>query len=282
MKILKWIGIILLLLMTIGTTVYMIYLRPFMQKMNEVSIVHYDKDLTLVLGGGGNSGILVSDSLVLVIDTKMGDAAEQLSGMVKALAGSKPVLVVNTHYHPDHSKGNTFYKGQSILAGGNYTPEFWKKEASEQTLPTHWLKDRMDIRMGDETVTLLNLGRNVHTSSDVVVYLQKRKMLFSGDVVLNHQIPVVMGTADPDGYVWAFDMLSKQFDIQKVVPGHGPVGGPEMIDTFRQYFADMKTAASDESKKDELLAKYKDWNQLPIVMSPGATIRAIKKKAEAK
>jgi glyoxylase-like metal-dependent hydrolase (beta-lactamase superfamily II) len=112
----------------------------------------------------------------------------------------------------------------------------------------------------------------------VVVYLQKRKMLFTGDVVLNHQVPVVMGTADPDGYVWAFDMFPKQFDIQKIVPGHGSLGGPEVIDTFRQYFTDMKIAATDESKKDELVQKYKDWNQLPIVMSPGATIRAMKKK----
>lgn len=281
-KTLKWLGIIILLLVAIGATLYMIYLRPFMQKMKQTSVVNYDKELTLVLGGGGNSGILVSDSLVIVIDTKMDEAAEQLYKTVKELAGNKPILVINTHYHPDHSTGNSFYTGQTIIAGGNYTKEFWIKEAGEKTLPTQWLQDKMDIKMGDDTVTLFNLAKNVHTASDIVVYLHKRKMLFGGDVILNKQAPAIMGVADPDGYVAAFDLVQQKFDIQKIVPGHGAIGGIEIIDSFRQYFIDMKTAASDASKKDELMAKYKDWGQVPIFMSPGATINAYKKKANKK
>jgi predicted MFS family arabinose efflux permease len=54
-KTLKWVGIILLVLIAAGTTVYMIYLRPFMQKMKETSTIKYDQNLTIVLGGGGNS-----------------------------------------------------------------------------------------------------------------------------------------------------------------------------------------------------------------------------------
>ncbi|MGZ3885711.1 MAG: MBL fold metallo-hydrolase [Bacteroidia bacterium] len=278
-KALKWIGIVLLILIGIGFTLYMIYLRPFMQKMKVTNTVKYDKELTLVLGGGGNSGILVSDSLVIVIDTKMDEAAEQLYNTVKELAGSRPILVVNTHFHPDHTKGNVYYKGQAIIAGGNYTPEFWKKENGEETMPTEWLKDRKDIKMGDDTVTLFNFGRNAHTQSDVFVYLHKRKMLFGGDVILNKQVPVMMGSADPDGYIAALDELPKQFDVQKIVPGHGETGGMEIIENFRQYFNDMKTAAADDSKKGELVAKYRDWGQIPVLMSPGATISAIKKKA---
>jgi len=246
--------------------------------MKTTSTIQYDKNLTLVLGGGGNSGILTSDSLVIVIDTKMDEAAEALSKQVKELAGTKPVLVINTHFHPDHSKGNKFYKGQRIIAGGNYTKEFWAKEAGEETMPTDWLKDKMDIKMGNDTVTLLNLAKNVHTQSDIVVYLHKRKLLFAGDVILNKQAPALFGSADPDAYLMEFDELPKQFDIQHVVPGHGEAGGKEVIDNFRQFFNDMKLAATDDSKKAELLEKYKDWGGIPIVMSPGATVKAFKKK----
>jgi len=279
-KALKWIGGILLVIGAVGFTLFMIYIYPFMKKMKQTSTVQYDKELTLVLGGGGNSGILVSDSLVLVIDTKMGDAAQLLYNQVKTLAGNKPILVVNTHYHSDHSEGNKYYAGQSIIAGGNYTREFWIKEAGAGTCPTQWLKDKMDIPMGNDTATLLNLGKNVHTASDVVVYLHRRKMLFTGDVVLNKQAPVTVGVADPDGYVAAFDQFQKQFVIEKIVPGHGEVGGPEVIDVFRQYFADMKTASTDDSQRGALEAKYKDWAQIPFVMSPGATIKAIQKKSK--
>jgi glyoxylase-like metal-dependent hydrolase (beta-lactamase superfamily II) len=280
-KILKWVGIVVLALVAVGVSLYMIYLRPFMNKMKQVTTVQYDKELTLVLGGGGNSGILVSDSLVIVIDTKQDDAAEQLSKQVIQLAGKKPILVINTHFHPDHTSGNKFYKGQNILVGGNYTKEFWAKEVDKDNLPTIWLKDKMDIKMGDDTATIINLAQNIHTASDVMVYLHKRKMLFGGDVILNKQVPALFGVADPDGYLVAFDMLPKQFDIHYIVPGHGAVGGMEVIDNFRQYFLDMKTAAADDSKKADLVAKYKDWGQIPLLMSPGRTIKVFKEK-EAK
>lgn len=277
-KVLLGIGIGVLILIIAGVSLFMVYVRPFMQKMKQTTTVNYDKDLTIVSGGGGNSGILTSDSLVIVIDTKMDEAAEALYKQVQQLAGKKPIFVINTHFHPDHSGGNKYYKGQSIIAGGNYTKEFWIKEAGEESLPTLWLKDRMDIKMGDDTVTLLNLAKKIHTQSDIVVYLHKRKLLFGGDVILNKQAPALFGDADPDGYMAAFDLLPKLFDIQKIVPGHGETGGIEILNNFRQYFMDMKTAATDATKTDEMLAKYKDWAQMPVVMSPSATVRVIKNK----
>jgi cyclase len=282
-KTLKWFGIVLLVILATGFTLYLIYLRPVMKTMEQTNVIKYDKDLTLIIGGGGNSGILVSDSLVIVIDTKMGDASEQLAKTVKELAGSKPILVVNTHYHSDHCGGNKYFEGQTILAGGNYTKEAWIKKGGEESMPNKWLKGEMDIKMGDDTATILNIDRNAHTESDVVVYLHKRKMLFAGDVILNKQVPALIGDiADPAGYVEDFNMLTKRFNIEKVVPGHGPMGGIEIIENFRQYFSDMETAAKDDSKKSELVAKYKDWVQVPLIMSPGATISTIKKRNEAK
>ncbi|MDB5271977.1 MAG: fold metallo-hydrolase [Chitinophagaceae bacterium] len=282
-KILKWTGIVLAVLLVAGFALFFIYVRPVLKHMEQTHVIKYDKDLTIVEGGGGNSGILVSDSLVLVIDTKMGDAAEELSKMVHELAGNKPIVVVNTHYHSDHIKGNVFYKGQHIIGGGNYTKEEWIKEGGEETLPTQWVKDQLDIKMGDDTATIFNINRNAHTVSDVVVYLHKRKMLFTGDVILNQQAPALVShAADPDGYLEDFNMLQKQFDIQQIVPGHGPIGGIEILNDFRQYFYDMETAANDDTKRGELVKKYDGWIQVPFLMSTGATISAIKKKGEAK
>jgi cyclase len=248
-----------------------------MQKMKEVTMIPYDKELMIVIGGGGNSGIFNSDSLVIVVDTKMDEAAKNLYEQVKQVAGNKPILVVNTHIHPDHVGGNKFYKGQAILAGGTYTKEQWIKEASEESLPTEWLQGRKDIKLGDDTITLWNFGKNAHTESDVFVYSHKLKLLFGGDVILNKQNAILMGHADPNGFLEAMDELQKQFDIEHVVPGHGPFGGKEVIVDFDQYFKDMKLAARDETQRETLLAKYKDWAKLPIMMSPKATMRSFEK-----
>ncbi len=279
-KVLKWLGIVALVVAFVGGFLFFKYLYPFMQKMKETQIIQYDKDLTLVMGGGGNSGILQSDSLVIVIDTKMDDAAEALSKQVKQLAGKKPILVINTHIHPDHIGGNKYYKGSAILAGANYGKELWLKEADEESMPTQWLKDRMDIKMGDDTVTLINLGKNVHSESDVLVYLHKRKLLFGGDVVLNKQAPVLMGVANPYAYMEVLEALPKQFDIHQVVPGHGKMGGIEVISDFNDYFKDLKEAANDPARRTGLLAKYDDWNQVPVLMSAEGTMNYFEKNKQ--
>ena len=280
-KILIGIGVVVLLIVAAGAGFYGVYLRPFMEKMKHTTTVQYDKNLTLVIGGGGNSGILVSDSAVLVIDTKMDAAAEELSKTVKSLAGNKPIIVVNTHVHTDHTSGNKYYRGQTIIDGGNYDKEFWAKENKGDTMPNVWVKDSLVLNMGDETVTILNLPFAAHTQSDVMVYLHNRKMLFGGDVILNNQAPALFATykADADGYLKAFDLVEKRFDINKVVPGHGEVGGIEVIDNFRTYFKDIEAAVADPSKEKEILNKYKDYRQVPFFMSPGATLRYVRNSA---
>jgi cyclase len=183
--------------------------------------------------------------------------------------------------HTDHTFGNKLFKGQTIIAGGNYDKDFWIKQDGEASLPTVWVKDSLVLNMGDETVTILNLPFSAHTQSDVMVYLHNHKMLFGGDVILNHSAPVLLGTfnADADGYLKAFDLVEKRFDIAKVVPGHGPVGGIEVIDNYRAYFKDMKAVAADDSQAKTLEAKYAGWAQIPMIMSPSATVRYIKNSA---
>ena len=273
-------GIILLVVLVVAGGFFFVYLRPFIQKMKVVTTVQYDKELTIVTGGAGNSGILVSDSMVLVIDTKMDEAAETFHKQVMALAGNKPIFIVNTHIHPDHCKGNSLYKAQTILAGGNYTPELWAKEAGKENMPTLWLKDRMDIPMGNDTATIFNLGKNVHTQSDVMVYLHRRKLLFAGDVILNKQAPFLFAPANPNGYLETMNALPNMYNIKTIVPGHGTIGGMEVLESFKEFFNDMKTAATNPDKKSELVAKYNDWNQIPFAMSTGAAVKAFEKAGE--
>jgi glyoxylase-like metal-dependent hydrolase (beta-lactamase superfamily II) len=276
-KILKWTGLGILALVVVAAILFFVYLYPFMQKMKETTVLPYDQDLTLVIGGGGNSGILSSDSLVIVIDSKMDKAADELYQMAKDIAGKRPILVINTHIHPDHVSGNNLYKGCRIIAGANYSKAKWIKDAGENNLPTQWLKDSLEIKMGDEVVHVYNMDKNIHSESDVLVYLSSRRILFAGDLVLNKQAPVIMGVASPAAYLETFEYLKNKFDLKVLVPGHGSIGDKEIINVFKQYFLDMKEASVNSDKKSELISKYSDWNQVPFLMSPGATVSAFQK-----
>ena len=236
-----------------------------------------DKDLTIIQGGGGNSGILVTDSAVVVIDTKMGGDAEKLFNLAKSKAGPKKIIVINTHYHGDHVKGNHFYKGSDIYIG-DYNQQFLKEEISPENQPNLFVRDSLILNLGNEIICLYNLGQ-AHTLNDMVVWLKTRKVLFAGDLIFYKVNPFLKreSGANVDKWIGALDEMLKIPDVGLVIPGHGEPGDKAMINSMRAYFLDMKNAAADPSKEKELKLKYKDWMELPMMTSPGATIDYIRK-----
>ncbi|MGA2822108.1 MAG: MBL fold metallo-hydrolase [Bacteroidales bacterium] len=271
-KILIGIALILLLLMAGGA----MYLYPAFTFFFQTETQQFDKDLTLVLGGGGNSGILITDKALVVIDTKMGGAADDLFKLASEKAAGKPILVINTHYHGDHVNGNHFYKGSRIYIG-NYDKAFLQKEVDPNNMPTDYVKDSLVLELGNETFILYDLGQ-AHTYHDMVVYLKNRKILFSGDLIFHHINPLLKkkSGADVDKWLAALHVILNKFDLEKVVPGHGSIGGKELVWSMVDYFRDMKAAEKDPSRANELKAKYKDWVELPNMTSPQATIDYIR------
>ena len=259
-KILINIGIAFVIIL-IGATIVLLY--PAVRFKTREEIIPIDQSLTLMLGGGGNSGIILGDSAVVVIDTKMMDASEDLYNFVKENSGLKPIIVINTHYHGDHVKGNKFFKGSRIYIG-SYEKEFLQKNIVAENQPTDFVKDSLLIDLGNEKVHLYNLGR-AHTFNDLVVYLSKHNVLFTGDLIFNNINPVLKEESGARVSQWinVLDIIMSHWGDCKIVPGHGPMGNKEMVLSLRQYFVDMTDAAIDSSKEHQLKDKYKDWTTLP-------------------
>jgi cyclase len=267
---------ILLITLTVGLVVLVsgasVYLYPAYKFFFSTEIQVPDQDLTLVLGGGGNSGILVTEKAVVVIDTKMGGDADDLYKMVKEKAGAKKILVINTHYHGDHVKGNHLYKGSTIYIG-NYDRKFLQNQIDPDDMPNTFVKDSLVLDLGNETVILYDLGQ-AHTFHDLVVYLKTRKILFSGDLIFHHVNPVLKkeSGADVDKWMAVLDRILALPEVEQIVPGHGAVDGKEMAVSLKTYFTDMKFAAKNPSLAPTLKDKYKDWIELPMMASPQKTI----------
>lgn len=275
-KILLWaLGVLVLL---VGGL--FVYLYPAMKPMMSIQEIRTTDKLTLVIGGGGNSGILESENLLMVIDTKMGGSAKELYALAKQKAGKRPILVVNTHVHGDHTGGNKYYTGARILAG-TYDEKLWREQNGQENMPTEWLKDSIGIPMDDEMVSIVNMGQ-AHTFSDVVIYFHKRKMLFAGDLIQYKMHPFLNPVTGCKAlnYSVALNRIQKTFDIQTLVPGHGPTGGMELLTTFQQYFRDMETIAKDDSRQD-LKDQYSDWAALPFFSSSDVTIKHLKAELSA-
>jgi glyoxylase-like metal-dependent hydrolase (beta-lactamase superfamily II) len=246
------------------------------QNTNQIEARQIDNNLTVYLGGGGNSGILVADSAVVVIDTKMGTAAENLFNLAREKAGKKKIIVINTHYHGDHTKGNMFYKGSKIYIG-NYDKSFLEKNVDHENMPTDFVIKDLKLNLGDETVQIYNLGQ-AHTFQDVIVYLENRRVLFSGDLVFNRINPYLKkeSRANVDDWILALNAILMGWEINTLVPGHGAPGTKEIAIHMREYLEDMQDAAANPEKADQLKSKYKNWVEIPDMTSPEKTIEYIK------
>jgi glyoxylase-like metal-dependent hydrolase (beta-lactamase superfamily II) len=252
------------------------------QKFMSLDAVEYDPELEILLGGGGNSIVLTSEdgAKALVVDTKMGSAAKKMSRRVKA----KEIVVVNTHCHHDHIGGNARYPNAKIIAGA-YTKEAWAKAAGKSRYPDETVNvgEEKIVQVGSEAVHIRNMGQ-AHTSNDVVVYLEKRKMLVAGDVVFIKIHPVLFGRSGCSVASWigVLDSLCNRYEIRALVPGHGGVSDKNALLTMKEYFTSIGNALADPQKLAALKKKYNNYSSVPGMSGFGKTVAFVESERNGK
>lgn len=183
-----------------------------------------------------NSGFIVTDSGVLVIDS--GPSKRYGEALRRAIAAvtDKPVIELwLTHHHPDHVLGNQAFADVPIgaLAG---TTDLLRRQGealaenmyrlvgdwmrgTEVVLPTQVLEPGVrDI--GGHRLRLLGLGG--HTGADLAILDETTGVLFAGDLVFYER---ALTTPNSPGLgVWLKDLDTLQaLPWKLIVPGHGPL-----------------------------------------------------------
>src|SRR5690242_16651225 len=143
-------------------------------------------------GGGGNSGVIIGDKGVIVVDAKTTPAAgkELLENIAKITP--KPVTtVILTHSDGDHVNGlASFPSGITIIAHENNKKEQEKALAAggrvappAEHLPTQVVaKNKENLKIDGVKVQVLHWAP-AHTSGDLVVYLPGERIVFTGDII---------------------------------------------------------------------------------------------------
>jgi cyclase len=195
-----------------------------------------------------NAGVVVDGGTALLVDTTATEArARRLRELVEGVAPSPPRLLVNTHAHGDHTFGN-FVFPEALVVGADRTREeaartglhlttLWPEVswgAVELSLPQLTFQDSLSLHLEGRTAEVSTFGP-AHSVCDSVVWLPEQRVLFAGDLVMAGVTPFML-TGSVGGLRDAVAELRK-FDAVTVVPGHGPVGGPELLDTAERYLA---------------------------------------------
>jgi cyclase len=108
--------------------------------------------------------------------------------------------------------------------------------------PHRHVGEETSIAINGEEVTIIHLPG--HTDSEVVVYHPKSKVLFAGDAINGRAGPVTMFGDPGDWRRWIAGLEKlKKLEIESVVPGHGDVCEPGIIDDHIEKL-ESKIAAS--------------------------------------
>lgn len=275
-KIFKILGALLLVIVTFLVILTAVFFPSIKEVYFGYKVVYNDSSLMIIQGGGGNSLILNTDSAVLVVDTKVGKAAEKLYSDVMVLAKDKKVIVINTHSDRDHTGGNPLYQEAKVITG-KVDENYWKRASGDVRVPEVWVTDTLTMKLGSETVSVISMGQ-AHTWNDVVVFFHNSGVLATGDMLFNHMNVALADIKGSNGrnYPKALHQLQQIQGVKKVVPGHGETGGPELLDMMLTYFNDMSLAADDPVREKEIRKKYKKWLSMPG-MTPGAVLENLKK-----
>jgi len=227
-----------------------------------------------------NAGVLVSGAETVLIDTAATRArAERLRELAGRVAPAAPRMILNTHSHGDHTFGNFVFPEAVVLgtersrtealAAGLHLTGLWPDvdwggivlAPPTVTFPD----DGVTLHLGDRTAVVRSYGP-AHSGCDTVVWLPQERVLFAGDLVMSGVTPFVL-TGSISGLRAALAEL-RALGAQTVVPGHGPVGGPELLELTERYLdwvaglAELGTSAGLSPLEIAQQAELGEFSQL--------------------
>ncbi|MDM0115380.1 MBL fold metallo-hydrolase [Variovorax sp. J22R133] len=233
--------------------------------------------------GDPNTGVIIGDDAVMVIDTQATPVmAQDVIRRIREVTDKPIQYVVLSHYHAVRVLGASGYKPQHIIASrdtydlivergeqdkaseiGRFPRLFQAVESVPPglTWPTITFSGTMSIWLGKLEVQLIQLGRG-HTKGDTVAWLPQQKILFSGDLVEFDATPYA-GDAYFKDWPQTLDNIAAMNPVA-LVPGRGdalttPGQVAAGLAGTRSFIADMHAAVQAGVKNGkDLNAVYKD------------------------
>ena len=211
--------------------------------------------------GDPNSGIIVGDNSVMVIDAQATPTlARQVIQKVRSVTDKPISHLVLSHYHAVRVLGAAEYKASNIIMSSKARsmvvergqedwdsefdrfPRLFKghEEIPGLTWPTTTFDKKMSLFLGKRRVDLYFLGR-AHTAGDIVIHVPDSNVLFTGDIV-EYKSACYCGDAHLQDWPKTLGKIAK-FQAVSLVPGRGDaLTDPRQINDAIELTEDFVTS----------------------------------------
>lgn len=250
--------------------------------------------------GWSNSGLIVSEGQSLMVDTLFtGYLTRDLLDTYRRAATEAETIdiLVNTHANGDHTFGNFVVETARVVASTACAEEMvdrppeqffqkisdWENQGYEGQFlkevmgarfdfsdvgyvpPNETFDEHRTLNLGNRSVELHEFGP-AHTRGDIVVHVPDSKTVFVGDILFSGSHPMIWD-GSIENWIRACNAILS-WDVDVVVPGHGPVGDKSQLARMRDYFVDLMDHVSPRFVAGQLwqdaaaeiaLSEYDSW-----------------------
>lgn len=189
--------------------------------------------------GDPNTGIIIGDNAVMVVDTQATPImAQDVIRRIREVTDKPIRYVALSHYHAVRVLGASAYQPEHIIASQDTYDLIVERGAADMkseierfprlfravesvpglTWPTLVFQKQLTLWLGKLEVRLMQIGRG-HTKGDTVVWLPQDQVLFSGDLVEFDATPYA-GDAYFADWPAALDAIAA-LKLRALVPGRG-------------------------------------------------------------
>jgi glyoxylase-like metal-dependent hydrolase (beta-lactamase superfamily II) len=204
---------------------------------------------------GGNTAVFITDSGVVIVDTKLPGWGQVILDRVKTVTNKPITTIINTHTHGDHTGSNEFF-GTTVetIVQENTKTNMEKMDAFKgekaKFLPKRTYKDKLSIGKGKDQIDLYYFGPG-HTNGDTFVVFTALRTMHMGDMFPWKDAPFIDRANGGTGVELpkTLDRLLKGVtNVDAIIGGHLPVQQWKDLQEYQRFNADLLAATQSAIK----------------------------------
>lgn len=220
-----------------------------------IQVASLGSGLSLISGPGGNVAASVGPDGILLVDSFVPGRGGALLATVRADRPDAPIVLVNSHWHFDHTGGNVDLgqAGARIMAHDTVRTrlgadqfmsdlEMTIPKSPAKALPVVTISDQATLHHNGEEIHLQHVPP-AHTDGDIFVHFRRANVLHTGDLFTHGAYPFIDSSSAGwiTGMVRAVDLLLGVVDDRTtIIPGHGPVARRADLVAYRGMLAGVR------------------------------------------
>src|SRR5215813_12167953 len=240
----------------------------------QIKVTKVAGNVYMLEGAGGNIGASVGEDGIVVVDDQYAPLADRIQAALKGITDKPVRFVINTHYHEDHTGGNSYFQKQAPIiahdnvrkrlesggqAGNGGSVHMDVKPAEKDMLPIITFDHDVTVHLNGEDIRALYFPAG-HTDGDSVIFFPKSNVVHMGDDFVTYGFPFidVDSGGSIDGMISGVEGAIAQLppDV-KIIPGHGPISNLDDVKAYLKMLKETRDVVAKAIKEGKTFDQMK-------------------------